>query len=115
MVLWQTKGKLQQLIDVPSSSNSRSVDFLAIEALLELFAKLLPSIQSPDGRKKRECFIRDVFDSALFPCSKEVVQLMGHTTTTDWNQISVKITDILAKTDISLSVSLAPPLITASY
>ena len=83
------------------SSNQSFPDFLAIEALLELFAKLLPSTKSKDGLEKRDAFIQEVFNPAIFASSKEVVQTLKTISVTDWETTFLRILDILAGVDIS--------------
>jgi hypothetical protein len=76
-------------------------DFLAIEALLELFAKLLPSTKSRGGLNKRDAFIHEVFDPAMVAGSEEVVHILKTISVTDWEATFLKILDILARADIS--------------
>ncbi|KAF8892601.1 hypothetical protein BD779DRAFT_1784199 [Infundibulicybe gibba] len=73
-------------------------DFLAIEALLQLFAKLLPSVAG--GREKRTEFINQVFDPLTFSTGREIVGLLNSISSTDWDVTSLKIMDILAETDM---------------
>lgn len=83
------------------SPNQSDPDFLAIEALLELFAKILPSTSSKDGLEKRDAFIQEVFDPTNFAGSKEVVHTLKTISVTDWEATFLKILDILARFDIS--------------
>ncbi|KAF8232358.1 hypothetical protein L208DRAFT_943495 [Tricholoma matsutake] len=80
---------------------SHSKDFLAIEALLELFAKLLPSTKSKGGLEKRSAFIHEVFDPATIAGSEQVVHVLKTISVTDWETTFLKILDILAGADVS--------------
>ncbi|KAF8638504.1 hypothetical protein AX16_010487 [Volvariella volvacea WC 439] len=75
-------------------------DFLTMEALLELLAKLLPSVISPEGRTRRANFIEEVFDPKLFRCSKIVLEYLNSASSINWEDTSVKIMDALARQDI---------------
>ncbi|KAF8877621.1 hypothetical protein BD779DRAFT_1242099 [Infundibulicybe gibba] len=72
-------------------------DFLAIKALLQLFATLLTSVK---GQKKRTEFINQVFDPPTFSTNREIVGLLNSISSTDWDVTSLKIMDILAETDM---------------
>lgn len=78
------------------------LDFLAIEALLELFAKLLPSTKSRDGLEKRNTFVDEVFNPAIIAGSKEAVHILKTISTTDWEDTFTRILDVLAKANLSL-------------
>ncbi|TFK42893.1 hypothetical protein BDQ12DRAFT_297633 [Crucibulum laeve] len=79
---------------------SQIKDFLAAEALLELFANLLPSLNGPTGRGKRTAYIKETFNPAFFTCSEEIITLLENITTIDWSVTAIKIMDTLATSDI---------------
>jgi hypothetical protein len=83
---------------------------LAIEALLELFAKLLPSTRGKNGLEKRNAFIKEVFDPTVFTCSGEIVHFLTTVSTNDWEETFLRILDILGRADITLWVPNYIPL-----
>lgn len=98
-ILSQTKGTCDQFIRCLILKYV--IEFLAIEALLELFAKLLPSTKSKGGSEKRDTFIRQVFDPAVIAGSNEVFRILKTISTSDWEATFLKIIDILARADNS--------------
>ncbi|KAF8061517.1 hypothetical protein FPV67DRAFT_1509269 [Lyophyllum atratum] len=78
---------------------SQTKNFLVIEALLELFVKILPPKSSKDGIKTRAHFIQDVFDPAKFACSAAIIEVFESPPNTDWEDIFFKLIDLLASTD----------------
>ncbi|KAF9466380.1 hypothetical protein BDZ94DRAFT_1319635 [Collybia nuda] len=76
-------------------------DYLALEALLELFAKLLPSTKSKGGREKRTRFIGEVFNSSVLTCGAEITHILGSISSNDWELTSTKIMDALARADLA--------------
>jgi hypothetical protein len=80
-------------------------DFLAIEALLELFANLLPSTKPKGGQEKRSQFISEVFNPSFCACSEKVVEILTSLSTSEWDAVSLKIIDALGSSDITLCVS----------
>ncbi|GLB35339.1 hypothetical protein LshimejAT787_0209040 [Lyophyllum shimeji] len=78
---------------------SETKSFLVIEALLEVFVKLLPAKSSNDSIEARASFIRDVFDPAKFACSAAIVEIFESPPTADWEGIFLKLIDLLASTD----------------
>ena len=85
---------------------SLSLEYLPLEALLTLFARLLPSAvsKSEHGRVKREHFIREVL--AAMPANGkalygDIVKVLNFAPSTPWEETSVKIIEILSK-NISL-------------
>jgi hypothetical protein len=77
-----------------------STDFLAIESLFDIICTLIPPI---NGVERRSQFIKEVFDSDLFKCSKSISQILESITDADWSITAVKIVEALASSDISLS------------
>ncbi|KAJ3574300.1 hypothetical protein NP233_g1860 [Leucocoprinus birnbaumii] len=71
-------------------------DFLPMEALLELFANLLPSAKVAGGLEKRLQFIRQVFNSVDFPNHGEIEKILS-SPAHDWNATSQRISDLLAR------------------
>jgi hypothetical protein len=98
-ILSQTKGICDQSICYLILKYV--TEFLAIEALLELFAKLLPSTKNKGGSEKRDTFIRQVFDPAVIAGSNEVFHVLKTISASDWEATFFKIIDILARTDNS--------------
>lgn len=77
-----------------------SEDFSALEMLLNLFARLLPSSASAT---KRSAFIKDVFQNgSLSPstCSA-IARLIENSAAKDWEVTATKVLDILSKSDMS--------------
>jgi len=73
------------------------VDYLALESLLELLGRLIPSSKS--GKEKRNEFLKTVFDPAFFKCTEQILQTL-QAITRDWNGTTTKIIKILADSDI---------------
>ncbi|TCD62256.1 hypothetical protein EIP91_007133 [Steccherinum ochraceum] len=82
-------------------------DYLVLEALLTLFARMLPvTNNTASGRASRSAFIRGVFiSSAENPkaekAGEEIASLLEHLTSKSWEPTGAKIFDILANLDIS--------------
>lgn len=74
-------------------------EFAVLEALLNLFAILLPSSTTP---QKRTSYIRDVFSEYA-----NIIELLDGMTSGQWDETAAKVIDILAASDISLYVVLA--------
>lgn len=100
MILSHSKGTSNQVAHFFLFKDA-VLDFLAIEALLELFAKLLPSTKSKGGLEKRSAFIHEVFDPATIAGSEQVVHVLKTISVTDWETTFLKILDILAGADVS--------------
>ncbi|RDB24120.1 hypothetical protein Hypma_008784 [Hypsizygus marmoreus] len=81
---------------------SRTRDFLVIEALLELFVKILPAKQDKDDQESRTRFIKEVFSPTIFTCSGEILALFETLSTGDWEDIFLQLIDILARADDNL-------------
>ncbi|KAG7092263.1 hypothetical protein E1B28_008627 [Marasmius oreades] len=72
----------------------QSLEYLAIEALLELFASLLSEKGHPE-------FLNNVFDAELFPAHKTLRSIVGTAGKVDWEQISCQICQVLADMNIA--------------
>jgi hypothetical protein len=82
---------------------SVSLEYLALEALLTLFARLLPSATSR-SEHKREHFVREVLDAMPFKgiaLSEDIAKVLNFGPSTPWEETSVKIIEILSN-NISL-------------
>ena len=75
-------------------------EFLALDSLFVLLARLLPGMQT--GRAKRAAFVQDVFLQPDIGYGKELIQILEHTEQEDWSHTSVRLMDVLAKHDLSL-------------
>ena len=79
-----------------------SPEYLALEALLTLFARLLPPIasKSESGRLKRERFVREV-SSAMsdqgIAFAGDIIDALNFAPSTPWEETSVKIIELLSK------------------
>ncbi|KAF9451200.1 hypothetical protein P691DRAFT_773297 [Macrolepiota fuliginosa MF-IS2] len=71
-------------------------DFLPIEALLELFANLLPSATTASGREKRTQFIKEVFNPTSFPNYQEILSVLDAVIIKDWSITTQRISDLMA-------------------
>ncbi|RPD70368.1 hypothetical protein L226DRAFT_230828 [Lentinus tigrinus ALCF2SS1-7] len=84
----------------------RTKDYLALEGLLNLFARALPSTNnSASGRVKRTTFIQSVFKSTVPPeaggIADSVSQLLENVPSSDWEETAVKVLDAFARGNIS--------------
>lgn len=84
-----------------TSLSSPCPDFLPIEALLELFANLLPSAKAVGGKEKRAQFIEQVFNAKYFSNSQDIVGVLEGVVS-DWSATSQKISDLIASEKLSL-------------
>ncbi|KAK0210552.1 hypothetical protein DFS33DRAFT_1294001 [Desarmillaria ectypa] len=75
-------------------------DYLVIEALLELFASILPPTTKGVNEKRRR-FLQLVFDPKLFACGAQLIKFLSSPSTTDWETLSVEIIATLSKSDIT--------------
>lgn len=77
------------------------IDYTALEALLNLLARLLPP---STNRKKRLAFINSVFINSdrFHKCGEDIVNLLQDQTVMDWELTSTKINEVIAKSDISM-------------
>lgn len=89
-------------------------DFLAIEALLELFANLLPSTKPKGGQEKRSQFISEVFNPSFCACSEVVVEILTSLSTSEWDAVSLRIIDALGRSDITFPQPFDVSLLTIS-
>ncbi|KAI0820712.1 hypothetical protein BC628DRAFT_1395979 [Trametes gibbosa] len=84
----------------------RTRDYLAIEGLLNVFARTIPSTHnSPSGRSKRTAYIDSVFRSCTLPeaiaAGSKIAELLANVPTSNWEETALKIVDILANGNIS--------------
>ncbi|KAH0830515.1 hypothetical protein J3R83DRAFT_1966 [Lanmaoa asiatica] len=78
-------------------------DYLLLEALLMLFARLLPPIHNTSqGKSRRVKFVKEVLGSQkLFKCSAELLDIMQKTSGTQWDDVAAQMLDALARSDIT--------------
>lgn len=93
-MFWPSYGASTH-IAAPDSCTLIFVDYLPIEAMLELFANLLPSAKVAGGQEKRTQFIKQVFDTSDFPNYLEIVEILS-SPVSDWALTSQRICDSLA-------------------
>ncbi|KAI0792899.1 hypothetical protein C8Q75DRAFT_751872 [Abortiporus biennis] len=90
-----------------------SKDYLVLESLLNLFARLLP----PSHHKtKRAAFMRAVFVEAYEENTKvgqQIVKVIQEFRSTDWDHIAVKVVEVLAASSISFPQPFAPSGVSA--
>ncbi|KAI0640582.1 hypothetical protein C8Q79DRAFT_445049 [Trametes meyenii] len=84
----------------------RTKDYLALEGLLNLFARALPSTNnSASGRAKRTAYIHSVFKSCVPPealgLGAEICELLENVPTSNWEDTAMKIVDVLAKGNLA--------------
>ncbi|KIK95300.1 hypothetical protein PAXRUDRAFT_392773 [Paxillus rubicundulus Ve08.2h10] len=82
---------------------SRSRDYLLIEALLTLFARLLPPTNDTAlGKSRRTKFVKEVLGSPkLFECSVDLLDIMHKISSTNWDDTAAHLIDALARSDIT--------------
>ncbi|TFY62347.1 hypothetical protein EVJ58_g3922 [Rhodofomes roseus] len=79
----------------------RTKDYLALESLLTLFARILPSAKdSPSGHVKRAAYIKSVFlspqQSEHSSVGQTIAKLLERVPTNEWEDTSREIVDVLA-------------------
>ncbi|KAI0773578.1 hypothetical protein C8Q74DRAFT_1265430 [Fomes fomentarius] len=84
----------------------RTRDYLALEGLLNLFARILPSTNnSLAGRTRRTAFIHSVFKNTASPeaaaIGDEIAHILENVPTSDWEATSAKMIDVLASGSIA--------------
>lgn len=93
-------------ICITATPDSIYLDYLVLESVLNLFARMIPtSGSSSAGRATRRAFIRSVFvDSSPddLGTGEELANTVEHVTTSDWEETSAKIVDTLAGSNIGL-------------
>ena len=104
--IWRTKGFVKRTVSVCWKLTSLFADYLALESLLNLFARALPSTHgSASGRVRRTAFIHSVFLQTAPPESvavaKEISDLLEQVSSSNWDETSLKIADALARSSIS--------------
>jgi len=89
--------------DIYQYSSHSTLDYLLLEALLMLFARLLPPTHNTSqGKFTRVKFVKEVLGSQkLFKCSAELLDIMQKTSGTHWDDVAAQIIDVLARTDIT--------------
>lgn len=79
-------------------------DYLAMESMLNLFARMIPhSGSKASGRTQRRAFIRSVFVNSSPDDAKmgeELANIVEHVSTPDWEQTSSLIVSKLAGSNI---------------
>ncbi len=80
-----------------------SSEYLVVEALLDIFANLLPPIAVKD---RRQDFVNSTFDATFFPGSSQLRNILLSPTggVTDWEVLSQDILNTLAAAHIALYV-----------
>ncbi|KAI0333417.1 hypothetical protein GY45DRAFT_1359668 [Cubamyces sp. BRFM 1775] len=84
----------------------RTKDYLALEGLLNVFARALPSTHNTaSGRAKRTAYIQSVFITRAPPeltsTGRIIADLLENVPTSDWEETALKIVDVLAKANIT--------------
>jgi hypothetical protein len=74
-------------VPLPSFTEVKGVEFLAIEALLNLIGTLLPSMQS--GPKKRASFLNAIFTKSLFSRAEELKAILLSVSNKDWEEVAM--------------------------
>ena len=81
-------------------------DYLPLESLLNLFARVLPTTNnSMSGRTQRTDFIRSVFKSTAPPeassTAATICDILENVPTSNWEETSIKIISTLAEGNIA--------------
>lgn len=88
-----------------------STDYLVLESILNLFARMIPASGSTAaGRAARGAFIHSVFVESSPDDAKtgeQLAHMVEHVSTPDWEQTASKIVDVLAASRIELYVDCA--------
>lgn len=101
-VIYETKGQI--FVTWLNNIFDFYADFLALDSLLTLLARLLPIAHNE--RSKRSGFIQDVFMQPDISYGSELTQILEHIKKEDWNDTAARLLDVLSKHDISRWVSL---------
>lgn len=82
------------------------LDFLVLESLLSLFARMIPSTNNTSrGRATRMDFIRSVFvlsSPENATTGEKIVKMLERISTSEWEPTAAKILETLAASNISL-------------
>lgn len=79
------------------------IDYLAVESLFTLFARILPSTGNVDsGRAKRSDFIKDVFLLPSFENGEKMAQVLEDVSTSAWEDTLIILINLLANGRIEL-------------
>ncbi|OCH95246.1 hypothetical protein OBBRIDRAFT_884076 [Obba rivulosa] len=84
----------------------RTKDFLALESLLTVFARSLPSTNNLSaGRTNRTAYIRSVFISTQPPevntAGTQIADMLEHVSSNDWDETASKIVHILSDNSLA--------------
>ncbi|KZT02012.1 uncharacterized protein LAESUDRAFT_815615 [Laetiporus sulphureus 93-53] len=84
----------------------RTKDFLPMESLLNIFARILPSTkEAGSSRAKRSAFIRSVFVCPQLPetadAGQKVAELLEYVPSTEWEETSRRIVDVVAAASLA--------------
>ncbi|KAI9059054.1 hypothetical protein FKP32DRAFT_1596702 [Trametes sanguinea] len=84
----------------------RTKDYLAMEGLLNLFARALPSTHnSSAGRAKRTAYIHSVFQSCAPPevvsAGTEIAELLENVPTSNWDETAHKVVEVMSRANIT--------------
>lgn len=102
LTISETRGTTEFIAPLGHYSHRLKTDFAVLEALLNLFAILLPSFSAP---QKRTSYIQDVF----FNSGNDVINLLDGQPAREWDETATKVIDILANSDISLCAVISIP------
>ncbi|GJE97964.1 hypothetical protein PsYK624_141860 [Phanerochaete sordida] len=95
----------------------RTRDYLAMESILNLFARMIPpSGSTTTGRAERRAFIRAVFVDSNPDDAKtgaELAHMVEHVSTPDWEQTATRIVEALAASNIGYPQPFAVTEVTA--
>ncbi|EKM55869.1 uncharacterized protein PHACADRAFT_184617 [Phanerochaete carnosa HHB-10118-sp] len=95
--VWDEQSRL-------SRSSFSLQDYLAMESILNLFARMIPpSGSTASGRAQRRAFIRSVFTDSNPDDPKtgeELAHMVEHVSTPDWEQTATRIIETLAASNI---------------
>lgn len=89
------------------ATSLRPRDYLALEALLTLFARLLPSAKDPHSNNpKRTAYIQSVFlspqHSEHASVGRTIAKLLEQEASKEWEETSSRIVETLAAANTSL-------------
>jgi hypothetical protein len=90
-------------VEIPQQFFLILTDFVILEGLLNLLARLIPSATS--NKAKHSQFLREVFLQPCFDkgtCGKNIFDILENKSTKVWEDLSAKVVDALAESDIAL-------------
>ena len=105
-MIWRTKGECH-LRTLRYSFLFCTRDYLALEALLTLFARLLPSSKdSHSNKSKRTAYIQSVFlspqHSEHTSVGQSIAKLLEQEPSREWEETSQRIVEALATASLTL-------------